>query len=73
MFSGILCMIIGLAITTIDTIFPHKFSTMLEVDYDTPYDRHIIIEDSHVTKAKKKETSKFEEAPVTGLGNKILR
>ncbi|KAK6620538.1 hypothetical protein RUM43_010830 [Polyplax serrata] len=73
LYSGILCMIIGLAITTIDTIFPHKFSTMLEVDYDTPYDRHIIIEDSHVTKAKKKETSKFEEAPVTGLGNKILR
>ncbi|EEB10699.1 conserved hypothetical protein [Pediculus humanus corporis] len=65
LYSGILCLIVGLIITTIDTIFPHKFTTMLEVDYDTPYDRHIIIEDS--------QEEEEERGSVTGFGNKILR
>lgn len=37
-------------------IFPHSFSTILEVDYDTPYDRHVIIEESFDT--RKKDTYK---------------
>lgn len=73
LFLGVICVIVGLAIAIVDTVFPHKFSTILEVDYDTPYDRHIIIEDSHVTRDKKKQTNKLEEPPNAGLGSKLLR
>lgn len=53
----------------VDCVYPHKFSTILEVDYDTPYDRHIIIEDSiH----RKKRVGKSLEEP-EGLGRRILR
>jgi hypothetical protein len=30
-------------------------------DYGTPFDRHIIIQDSHETKAKKKSAAKLDE------------
>lgn len=56
-------------IVVVDCVYPHKFSTILEVDYDTPYDRHIIIEDSiH----RKKRVGKSLEEP-EGLGRRILR
>ena len=42
----------GMIITAIDMIFPHSFSTILEVDYDTPYDRHVIIEESFDSKRR---------------------
>lgn len=45
-FSGLTCLFSGTLIVIIDMIFPNKFSTILEVDYDTPYDRHVIIEKS---------------------------
>lgn len=61
-----------MVIAIVDFIFPHKFSTVLEVDYDTPYDRHIIIEDSHETRDKKNQ-KKLEEPPQAGLGSKLLR
>ena len=51
-FSGIACLLAGVIITAIDMIFPHSFSTILEVDYDTPYDRHVIIEESFDTRGK---------------------
>lgn len=70
--SAIICIVSGMVIAIIDCIFPHKFSTVLEVDYDTPYDRHIIIEDSHETRDKKKKI-KLEEPPQTSRGSKLLR
>lgn len=57
-----------------EIFFPHSFSTILEVDYDTPYDRHIIIEDSHGRRFQKKRSSqsgKLEEP--SGLGTRIFR
>ncbi len=65
-------MAVGGLIAVLDLIYPNKFSTILEVDYDTPYDRHIIIEDSHDTRKRKGKRS-LEEPPSLGLGRKILR
>ncbi|CAG5089561.1 Similar to DUOXA1: Dual oxidase maturation factor 1 (Homo sapiens) [Cotesia congregata] len=48
--AGSSCLLSGIIITIIDLIFPHQFSTILEVDYDTPYDRHVIIEESFDTR-----------------------
>ncbi|XP_012272668.1 dual oxidase maturation factor 1 isoform X2 [Orussus abietinus] len=39
--AGIGCLFAGIVITAIDLIFPHQFSTILEVDHDTPYDRQL--------------------------------
>lgn len=39
-------MVVGLLVAMLDLIWPHRFSTVLEVDYDTPYDRHVLIVDS---------------------------
>lgn len=68
-------MIAGVVITMVDLIYPHRFSTVLEVDYDTPYDRHVIIEESHDKRYQKKKNSnaKLEEPPGAGLGSRILR
>ncbi|KAJ8679524.1 hypothetical protein QAD02_015311 [Eretmocerus hayati] len=52
LFAGVACLLAGIVITAIDMIYPHSFSTILEVDYDTPYDRHVIIEDSFDTRRK---------------------
>ncbi len=54
-------------------IYPHKFSTILEMDYGTPFDRHTIIEDSHETKKKKKWVPKLEEPASVGLGGLLRR
>lgn len=73
--AGCICLLSGVIITTVEILFPHSFSTILEVDYDTPYDRHIIIEDSHGKRFQKKRSSsgKLEEASGVGLGTRILR
>lgn len=73
--TGVLCTAVGLVIAIVDVIYPHRFSTILEVDYDTPYDRHIIIEESHDTRNNKKKNSanRLEEPPVAGLGSRLLR
>lgn len=67
--AGAICLLVGLIITTVDMIYPNVFSTILEVDYDTPYDRHVIIEESH---HKTKYWNKGLEEP-PGLGTRILR
>ncbi|XP_014367213.1 dual oxidase maturation factor 2 isoform X1 [Papilio machaon] len=46
LIAGCLCLVVGLVIATLDLVWPHRFSTVLEVDYDTPYDRHVLIVDS---------------------------
>lgn len=50
-------------------IFPHQFSTILEVDYDTPYDRHVIIEESFDTRNIRRRLPKIEDS----FGDRIIR
>uniref|UniRef100_A0A1Y1M2Q4 Dual oxidase maturation factor 1 n=1 Tax=Photinus pyralis TaxID=7054 RepID=A0A1Y1M2Q4_PHOPY len=72
--AGSVCLFTGVIITIIEIVYPHSFSTILEVNYDTPYDRHIIIEDSHGKRFQKKRSSnnsKLEEP--TGFSSRILR
>lgn len=58
-----------MVITAIDMIFPHRFSTILEVDYDTPYDRHVIIEESFDTRNIRRRLPKIEDS----FGDRIIR
>ncbi|VVC91214.1 dual oxidase maturation factor 2 [Leptidea sinapis] len=46
LIAGCICVVVGLFIAILDLVWPHRFSTVLEVDYDTPYDRHVLIVDS---------------------------
>ncbi|KAL3275470.1 hypothetical protein HHI36_020230 [Cryptolaemus montrouzieri] len=73
--AGGICLLSGVIITTIEIIVPHSFSTILEVDYDTPYDRHIIIEDSHGKRFQRKRNSgnKLDDPAGDGLGFRILK
>lgn len=72
---GCLVTVCGLIISMVDCIYPHKFSTILEVDFDTPYDRHIIIEDSHDTRKRRFKIPRLEEPLNAGLtaGSRLLR
>jgi dual oxidase maturation factor 1 len=69
--AGSLCFFIGMIVSAIDLIWPHKFSTILEVYYDTPYDRHVILEESHDVRYRKRNSRGLEEPP--SLGSRILR
>ncbi|CAL4121157.1 unnamed protein product, partial [Meganyctiphanes norvegica] len=65
----------GLIISILDLMFPHTFSTILEIDFDTPYDRHIIIEDSTETRKRRFKIPRLEEplnATMTA-GSRLLR
>ena len=33
LIAGALCMLVGLSISVIDLMYPHKFSTIMEMDY----------------------------------------
>ncbi|XP_066596651.1 dual oxidase maturation factor 1-like [Prorops nasuta] len=68
LLAGTSCTLAGVIITTIDLIFPHQFSTILEVDYDTPYDRHVIIEESFDTRNVRRKLPKTEDS----LGGRIM-
>lgn len=70
--AGGACLIIGLMVSAIDLIWPHKFSTILEVYYDTPYDRHVILEESHDVRYRKRNSKGGLEEPAS-LGSRILR
>ncbi|KAK3878218.1 hypothetical protein Pcinc_017129 [Petrolisthes cinctipes] len=72
---GCLVAVSGMIISMVDCIYPHKFSTILEVDFDTPYDRHIIIEDSHDTRRRRFKIPRLEEPLNAGLnaGSRLLR
>ncbi|XP_019873089.1 dual oxidase maturation factor 2 [Aethina tumida] len=73
LIAGSICLLAGVIITTIEIINPHSFSTILEVDYDTPYDRHVIIEDSRGKRFQKKRTSNGKLEEQDSIGNRILR
>ena len=47
LFAGLLAVTVGAIVLMIDTMFPHKFSTILEIDYDTPY-RYFVGNDAHL-------------------------
>lgn len=64
-----MCLFAGMVITAIDMIFPHQFSTILEVDYDTPYDRHVIIEESFDTRNIRIKLPKVEDS----FGDRFIR
>ncbi|XP_017859116.1 PREDICTED: dual oxidase maturation factor 1 [Drosophila arizonae] len=70
--AGILCFIAGVLISIIDLVWPHTFSTVLEVYYGTPYDRHVILEESSDVRYRKSRNSRGLEEP-PGLGSRILR
>lgn len=72
LIAGSLCFIIGFIISAIDLIWPHEYSTILEVYYDTPYDRHVILEESHDVRYRKRNSKGGLEEPVS-LGSRILR
>lgn len=74
-FLGSVCLLSGVIITTVEIVLPNSFSTVLEVDYDTPYDRHIIIEDSHGRRYQKKRSAngKLEEPSGNVSFGRILR
>lgn len=41
--AGCVCVTIGILVAGLDLAYPNRFSTILELDYDTPYDRHMIL------------------------------
>ena len=47
MTAGIAAIIVGATVTILDILFPNRFSTILEVDYDTPY-RYFVGNDAHL-------------------------
>ncbi|KAF5287283.1 hypothetical protein FQR65_LT02156 [Abscondita terminalis] len=71
--AGSICLFTGVVITIVEIVYPHSFSTILEVNYDTPYDRHIIIEDSHGRRFQKKRSSNSKLEEPSGIGSRILR
>ena len=74
-FTGCVVGVFGGIIAILDWIYPHKFSTILDLDFDTPYDRHIIIEDSHDTRKRRFKIPRLEEPFNAGLhaGSRLLR
>jgi hypothetical protein len=45
--GGGLAMFVGAVVSIFDSLFPNKFSTILEIDYDTPY-RYFVGNDAHL-------------------------
>lgn len=72
-FAGILCFIAGVLISIIDLVWPHTFSTVLEVYYGTPYDRHVILEESSDVRYRKPRNTRTGLEDPPGLGSRILR
>lgn len=70
--AGTLCFFTGIIISSVDLIWPHEYSTILEVYYDTPYDRHVILEESHDVRYRKRNSKGGLEEPAS-LGSRILR
>lgn len=65
LITGSIAVIVGAIITIIDTLYPNKFSTILEIDYDTPY-RYFVGNDAHVfghMSADRNVESKIERSP----------
>ena len=61
----------------VDLLYPHKFSTVMEIDYGTPFDRVTIIELSNEHKKRKKVSQpQGQESPqslFTGLIRRLSK
>lgn len=55
---------VGASVSIIDTLFPNKFSTILEVDYDTPY-RYFVGNDAHLFGGNSPHICPHQAASVT--------
>lgn len=47
LMAGGIAVVVGAIVSIIDTLCPNKFSTILEIDYDTPY-RYFVGNDAHL-------------------------
>lgn len=47
LFGGLIAVAVGAMVLIFDILFPNKFSTILEIDYDTPY-RYFVGNDAHL-------------------------
>lgn len=66
---GVICTVFGAVASIIDLLFPNSFSTILEVDFGTPYDRHILIVESEEMRRRKPtlKIPKLEEPISAGI------
>ena len=67
---------VGLVAAIMDLLHPHTFSTILEVDFGTPYDRHmLIVESDESRKRPTLKIPKLEEPITAGLEatSKLIR
>ncbi|KAF0300969.1 Dual oxidase maturation factor 1 [Amphibalanus amphitrite] len=68
LIAGIICMMVGVAAALVDLVYPHTFSTILEVDFGTPYDRHILIVESEESRKRRTiKIPKLEEPINAGI------
>ncbi|XP_071034866.1 dual oxidase maturation factor 1 isoform X4 [Parasteatoda tepidariorum] len=64
MSAGMLSTIVGLVMSLLDNFYPNKFSTIFEVDYDTPY-RYFVGQDSAIIPSPLKEHPSLELSSTT--------
>ena len=75
--AGFLAIFIGAIYALLDTLYPNKFSTILEVDYDTPY-RYFVGNDAHLLSshdllAKSPSSSKTNSTTTSCCGRQMLQ
>lgn len=75
--AGFLALFVGAIYALLDTIYPNKFSTILEVDYDTPY-RYFVGNDAHLLSshdllAKSPSSSKTNSTTTSCCGRQMLQ
>lgn len=68
LISGSIALAVGATLSIIDIIFPNKYSTILEVDYDTPY-RYFVGNDAHLFGGQENGTSSYNHATATNSAN----
>ena len=66
--TGVTSVLVGALVAIVDTLFPNKFSTILEVDYDTPY-RYFVGNDAHLIGAP---IPNVHNCPHTAVSNKSI-
>ena len=75
--AGFLALFVGFIYAILDTLYPNKFSTILEVDYDTPY-RYFVGNDAHLLSshdllAKSPSSSKTNSTTTSCCGRQMLQ
>lgn len=75
--AGFLALFVGFIYALLDTLYPNKFSTILEVDYDTPY-RYFVGNDAHLLSshdllAKSPSSSKTNSTTTSCCGRQMLQ